>query len=120
MLSKILVIDDESLILTAVERALVKVGYRVFSALNMEELGTALAEAPFDLLITDIHLAGESVEHVIQRVREGSPAVRILLMSGGSHKDQQYHFLEKPFSISGLRQTVKDILDGREEGLSAL
>lgn len=116
MLPKILVVDDESLILTAVERALLKVGYRVFSALNMEELAVALAEAPFDLLITDVHLAGEeSVDGVIEKVREGSPAVRILLMSGG-HSDHQYQFIEKPFSISGLRQTVQDMLTGEVFG----
>jgi DNA-binding NtrC family response regulator len=111
MRPKILVVDDESLILAAVERALVKVGYRVFSAVNMEELGTVLAEAPFDLLITDIHLVEETVDHVIQSVREESPSVRILLMSGAGRKDRPYHFIEKPFSISGLRQTVRNILD---------
>jgi DNA-binding NtrC family response regulator len=108
---KILVVDDESLILTAVERALLKVGYRVFSAMNMQELCARLADAPFDLLITDIHLVEETADYVIQRVRQGSPSVRILLMSGGSHKDQTYPFIEKPFSISGLRQTVRNILD---------
>lgn len=111
MQPKILVIDDEALILTAVERALLKVGYRVFSATNMAELGTVLGEAPFDLLITDIHLVEETVERVIQRVREGSPSVKVLLMSGTSHTDRSYHFIEKPFSISGLRQTVRNILD---------
>jgi DNA-binding NtrC family response regulator len=110
MSPKILVVDDESLILTAVERALLKVGYRVFSAVNMEELGTMLAAAPFDLLITDINLVEETVDYVIQRVREGSPSVKILLMSGGSHQNRQHHFIEKPFSINGLRQTVKNIL----------
>ncbi len=108
---KILVVDDEALILTAVQRALMKVGYRVFSATNMTELGTVLCEAPFDLLITDIHLVEETVEGVIQRVREGSPSVRVLLMSGTIHTDRSHHFIEKPFSISGLRQTVRDILD---------
>jgi len=111
MPQKILVVDDESLILTAVERALLKVGYRVFSAMNMEALGTVLAEAPFDLLITDIHLVEETADYVIRRVREGSPSVRILLMSGGSCKDQMHPFIEKPFSISGLRQIVRNILD---------
>lgn len=111
MLQKILVIDDEALILTAVERALLKVGYRVFRAVDMEELDTVLPEAPFDLLIADVHLVGETVDRVIQMVREGSPSVRILLMSGASHQHLQYQFIEKPFSISGLRQTVRNILD---------
>jgi DNA-binding NtrC family response regulator len=108
---KILIVDDEHLILTAVVRALLKVGYQVFSAKDTEELGTVLAKAPFDLLITDIHLPDQSVDHVIQRVREGSPEVRILLMSGGSDKERPYPFIEKPFSISGLRETVRKILD---------
>ncbi len=110
MLQKILVVDDEKLILKAVERSLSKVGYRVSGASNMEDLGTALVAAPFDLLITDIHLAEVTVDEVIQRVREGSPSVKIMMMSGSYQKERSLDFIEKPFSIKELRQKVKDIL----------
>jgi DNA-binding NtrC family response regulator len=112
MANKILVVDDEALILMAVERALVRVGYVVEKARNMGELGEALRNAPFDLLITDVYLEGGTLDEVVDRVRAASPAVKVLKMSGATNKGKGGNFIEKPFSIKTLRQRVKDILNG--------
>ena len=111
MPAKILVIDDEMLILNAVQRALSRTGYLVYSAGNAEELSGILKESPFDLLITDVHLIDEPVDYVIECVTKGSPLVKVLMMSGSHNTYGAPHFIEKPFSIEGLRQKVKDILD---------
>ncbi len=107
---KILVVDDEPLILTAVERSLVKVGYLVFRAQNMKELTACIESAPFDLLVTDIYLEEDSVDNIIRRVKASSPAVRVLKMSGAVDPEERGHFIEKPFSIEALRKRVKEIL----------
>ncbi|MDA8432402.1 MAG: response regulator [Nitrospiraceae bacterium] len=112
MANKILVVDDEPLILTAVERALAKVGYAITKAQSMEELGKALGAAPFDLLITDVYMQGATLDEVIERVRMSSPAVKVLKMSGAIRREEKANFIEKPFSIETLRKKVKDILDG--------
>lgn len=111
MSEKILVIDDEALILTAVERALSRVGYTLTTAKNMQEFISAIDNAPYDLLITDIYMEEVSVDEIIQRVRETSPAVRIILMSGAGNKDNYQNFIEKPFKIAELREKVRDILN---------
>ena len=108
---KILVVDDEPLILTAVERALVKVGYVVSRAQNMKEMTACLESASFDLLITDIHMEDDSVDNIIRRVAETSPAVKVLKMSGAVDREEGGHFIEKPFSIEALRKRVKEILN---------
>jgi DNA-binding NtrC family response regulator len=112
MAERILIVDDEALILTAVERALVRVGYTIAKAQSVKELGEALKKAPFDLLITDIYMQEITINEVIERVRETSPAVKVLKMSGSANKEEDGNFLEKPFSIEALRQQVKDILNG--------
>lgn len=111
MSRKILVIDDEALILVAVKRALLKAGYIVSTAKDMRELHTALKEAPFDMLITDLHMEGDTVENIIEKVKKTSPSVRVLKMSGTVNRDGSYNFLEKPFRIEELRKKVKDILN---------
>lgn len=111
MKKKILVIDDEALILTAVERALSKVGYSITRALNMKEVEAALMNAPFDLLITDVYMQEETSENIISKIRGTSPAVKILKMSGSINRNNSEHFIEKPFSIEILRKMVKDILN---------
>jgi len=112
MSGKILVVDDEHLILTAVGRSLSRTGYQVFCASDREALCAVLAEGPFDLLITDMHLMEDTAEEIIDRVCAGSPEAKVLVMSGSNNSGNAPNFIEKPFSIEGLRKKVKDILDG--------
>ncbi|MBI5632985.1 MAG: response regulator [Nitrospirae bacterium] len=111
MSSKILVIDDELLILNTVEKALTRVGYSVAKAQNMEELYVALMKAPFDLMITDLHMEEETSENIILRVKQTSPAIRVLLMSGGSYRADADNFIEKPFKLEELREKVRVYLN---------
>ena len=110
MPGKILVIDDEILILNTVEKALAKVGYHVTSAQNTQELETALRNAPFDLMITDLHME-DSVENTISRVKRSSPSIKILLISGSTRRSSTGNFLEKPFKIDELREKVRSLLN---------
>lgn len=115
MPKKILVVDDETLILTAVERALGRVGYVTVKARNMTELGLVLeARAPFDLLISDVHFEDADPDDIINRVRESSPSVPVLMMSGSLNTGRYAHFIEKPFSIEDLRKKVRDMLHDPE------
>jgi DNA-binding NtrC family response regulator len=111
MPGKILVIDDEILILNTVEKALAKAGYHVTSAQNTQELETALRDAPFDLMITDLHMEDDSVENIISRVKRSSPSIKILLISGSADRSSTDNFLEKPFKIDELREKVGSLLN---------
>jgi DNA-binding NtrC family response regulator len=111
MSGKILVIDDELLILNTVEKALSKVGYSVAKAQNMEELAAALRKAPFDLMITDLHMDEDTAENIIAKVKQSSPGIRVLLMSGGPHKTAADNFIEKPFKLEELREKVRVYLN---------
>lgn len=115
MAAKILIVDDEALILSAVERALTKVGHTIIKAKSLAELESVLENGPFDLLITDVNIKGDSVDAVTARVKEGSPAVRVLRMSGALNKHNFPEFIEKPFSIHTLRSRVAAILDKSPE-----
>jgi DNA-binding NtrC family response regulator len=111
MALKILVVDDEPLILIAVERALSRVGYFTRKAKNMEELDAVLTESPFDLLITDIYLQDETADSIISRVKETSPSIKVLKMSGSANRETTVNFIEKPFTIDALRKKVSEILN---------
>ena len=111
MSSKILVIDDELLILNTVEKALTRVGYSVAKAQNMEELGAALREAPFDLMITGLHMDEDTAENIIEGVKQSSPGIKVLLMSGGAYRTDADNFIEKPFKLEELREKVRVYLN---------
>jgi DNA-binding response OmpR family regulator len=96
MKEKILVIDDEPLILTTIDRALSKKGYEVIITSDADSFFEALDNSKADLLIMDLHLGG------------------VLIISGGVPAYETGHFLEKPFKIDELRQKVREILDLNE------
>ena len=110
MTYKILTIDDELLILKTVAKALSKIGYAVTTAQNIEDLDRALGNAPFDLLITDLHMEGETADNIVDRVRRTSPSIRVLYMSGTANKTGEDNFIEKPFKLGELREKVKAAL----------
>ncbi len=110
MSRKILVVDDEILILHAVKKALTKVGYRVTVAQNRQELETALRNAPYDLMISDLHMEDDSAEDIIRRVKQTSPSIKVLLMSGTANQTDTDNFIEKPFKLVELREKVRSFL----------
>lgn len=107
MSAKILVIDDELLILNTVEKALSRVGYSVATVQNMEQLGIALRDAPYDLVLTDLHMEEDTSDNIIERVKQSSPGIKVLLMSGGSYNIDADNFIEKPFKLEELREKVR-------------
>lgn len=111
MAAKILVIDDELLILNTVEKALARVGYSVVRAQNMEELNAALREAPFDLLLTDLHMEEDTADNIVEKVKQSSPGIKVLLMSGGAYATDADNFIEKPFKLDELREKVRTYLN---------
>lgn len=111
MNEKILVIDDEHLILTTIERALSKVGYTVRGTSNVKDFLDALSTGIHDLLIMDLHLGGVDNKELMRKVKEITPRLKILIISGSVIGLAEKYFLQKPFRIDELRQKVREILD---------
>ncbi len=111
MQEKILVIDDEPLILSSIERALVKVGYGVVTATDMKGFKNALTSQRFDLIIMDLHMKDTDTNELVREARRFMPSVKFLTISGSVPVQNSKHFLQKPFKIDVLREKVREILD---------
>jgi len=117
---RILVVDDEPLVLAVVQRILKRAG---FSPIAYSEPQEAIAVARddddgFDLLITDVVMPGTSGVEVYKAVRERHPDQRVIFISGYSDGrlnelralPGEYAFVEKPFDRVGLIDVVRDVL----------
>lgn len=111
MEEKILVVDDEPLILNTIRRALEKKGYQIRTANNAASFLDELEREHADLLIMDINLHGINSETLVGKVRSISPLSKILFISGVLPSVESSYFLEKPFRIDDLREKVREILD---------
>lgn len=115
MKKKILVVEDQDELRDIVCEVLSGAGYDVVEAGSGE---TALqkfsSEDSFDLVITDIFMAGIGGEAFAKRVLEKAPDTKFIYISGTApHVDwikNQQSFLEKPFSRSQLLKKIEQIL----------
>ncbi|TAL25656.1 MAG: response regulator [Nitrospirae bacterium] len=111
MHEKILVIDDEPLILSSIEKALLKVGYEITAVSDMKDFLNAVASTKFDLIIMDLHMAGIRTSELTEEAKKHIPSVKFMTISGSAPAQDSRHFLPKPFKIDVLRDKVREILD---------
>jgi len=116
----IMLVEDEDAVRTFSQRALTNKGYEVISAENGESalaLYNKQGEKMIDLLITDVVMPGMDGPTLAQRIRQSSPHLKIIFMSGYTEdklKDymgERTYFLPKPFTLKQLAAKVKEVLD---------
>ncbi|MBI4430791.1 MAG: response regulator [Candidatus Omnitrophica bacterium] len=70
MAKKILLIDDDALVLKSVKRLLENQGYEVISVKNSEEALKVSESASFNLIISDIRMPGENGIATVRKIQE--------------------------------------------------
>lgn len=116
-MTTILIIDDDTAVLSALRRVLVGAGYEVVEASDAGRALVRFAGHPADLVITDIFMPGMDGIEFIMRVKEAFPAARVIAMSGGGfmHQDNVLGaaamlgaeaVLPKPFTPDEVLATV--------------
>ena len=114
----ILLVEDEPMVRTVAERALVRHGYKVLTANNGEEALERLASGDeVALLISDVVMPVMDGPTMVREVRKTHPDVPILFMSGYAEEQLRKSidianvaFLPKPFSVLELAEAVQRVL----------
>jgi two-component system, NtrC family, nitrogen regulation response regulator NtrX len=105
----VLIVDDESNILTSLGGALRREGYQVDCAPTVSEARAKLKEA-YDFVLLDVWFPRESGLDLLGEVMAASPETIVLMMSGHAAIDTAvqatrlgaFDFLEKPISLERL------------------
>ena len=98
---------------------LCNLGYRVLGARSADEaLSTARAVRGIDLILIDFHLPRMNGKELIEKIKAHDRAVKVILASGAEIQSsaQGIPFLEKPFEIAELAETVRSVLGNSEVG----
>jgi two-component system response regulator (stage 0 sporulation protein F) len=104
--AKILIIDDEVHIRELLRKALGREGYEVVSVPTAEQSLELIFKEPFDLLLLDIRLSGESGISVLKKVREYRQDVPIVIYSGVLTSE-----LEKEARVAGANEVLSKDMD---------
>lgn len=118
-MKKILVAEDNKLILETIFHSLTREGYQIIKANDGKECLKLLEDIEVDLLITDLYMPFVNGNEVIAIVRdERKINIPILVVSAASAEDNVLKafelgaddFMVKPFSLVELNVRVKKLL----------
>jgi CheY-like chemotaxis protein len=118
-MKRILIVDDEPLILTVLEKALSGPGQEV---VTFERSSDALAEIEssfYHLCFLDINIADQCGLQLMKRIKEVSPASQVVIMSSGSLTDDMEReieehallFIPKPFELFHVKMIAKHLFE---------
>lgn len=120
---RILVIDDDPTVVRIVHRMLTRMGYDVESRSNGEDGLVELAKdsAGYDVVLVDMEMPDMNGEAVATEIRAKEYPVALVLSSGYtkdvlSTKDAAFlfdAFIQKPYRVQELFETVTKVLDER-------
>ncbi len=118
MNKKLLVIDDEQIVLDSVKRILSKESYNLtLTTKSREGLKLALSE-DFDLILTDIKMPEIGGMRVLRDIKREKPETPVVILTGyatvqsavGAMKLGASDYLEKPFLPDVLLRTIEKVI----------
>ncbi len=103
--NRILVVDDEEIILEVLSGVIARAGYTVTTASNGEEAWEIFSDKPFALVIMDLVMEGISGIDLLQKIRRCHPETQVIIMTGHASLDSAtaalragaFDYLSKPF-----------------------
>ena len=121
---KILVVDDEKLLVKGIKFNLENEGYSVDACYNGEDAVTMARGGGYDLIILDLMMPGKDGLQAAQEIR-GFSAVPIIMLTARSERSDKLmgfesgadDYVTKPFDILELKARVRALL--RRASLSA-
>jgi CheY-like chemotaxis protein len=116
--AKILVVDDDVIVRQIIIEILQRFGYDVVGAENGASAVELIRTRGFDCVMLDLAMPGPSSEETLALLRQISPALRVILMSGYTEQHATARlgtappdgFVQKPFTPHELLERVQSVL----------
>jgi CheY-like chemotaxis protein len=114
---RVLVVEDESAVRTALTKLLGEHGYVVTSCPGAEDALRMLDASSFDLVLTDLLMPNMTGVELLERIQRSRPTLPVVLMTGNSAGlcddaacDAAAAVLKKPFARNELFRTLRNAL----------
>lgn len=127
---RIIIVDDEAIVLKNLRRILEKSGYIVSTCINPVKALEYIQNESYDVVISDIKMPYMDGLSFLNRVKSIAPEIEVILITGYASidgaikatKHGAYHYLPKPFTPDQIRQKVENALKDKvlqDEGREA-
>ena len=115
MEKKILIIDDDSLVLKTLQNLLSRQGYEVICAKSGEEAIRHLEFGDFNLIISDIRMPGQDGIELLKKIRANGLETPFMFITGYASENIPIDaiklgardYILKPFNLDELLESVK-------------
>lgn len=125
-MKRILIVDDEQIVLEVLRKILELEGYEVITAANGDEGIELFSQKPFDLVITDMVMPEKDGLQTILDLRKEDPDLAVIAMSGGGTISKERYLavagyldgiitITKPFSMESITEAVAKLLSETDE-----
>ncbi len=118
---RLLIIDDEDIVLKSCQRILRDSGYSIDTASNGEEGLSMLDLDDYDLVVTDLMMPGMSGMDVLRTIKEKKIDVTVVIFTGFATaetarealKTGAFDYIPKPFTPEEFRDVVNNALNAK-------
>ncbi|MDO0825539.1 response regulator transcription factor [Desulfosporosinus nitroreducens] len=115
---KLLVIEDEISLQSALQKGFIKLGYAVDTASDGEEALEHYYSSPYDAIILDMNLPKIGGIDVLKEIRKENSEIKVLILSARSELEDKIagldmganDYLAKPFHFKELEARVRALL----------
>jgi len=119
---KILVIDDEQIVLESVKKVLEPEGFEVETAIESTKGLDAALNGDFDLVVTDIRMPVIGGMRILRDIKRAKPLIPVMIFTGYATVQSAVQamklgasdYIEKPFTPDMLITTVRKVLEESE------
>jgi len=118
MPKQIVVIDDEKIVCSMVQRILAQEGYEVETFTDSPQALERIKEKKFDLVITDLKMENIDGMDILKEVNQRYPEAKVIMLTAYATLDAAieaireriFDFFPKPVKIDDLKKSVKKAL----------
>ena len=121
-MKKLLIADDDKAMLGLVSTLLGLEGYQAVTEADPAEIMAVVHDEQPDLIILDVHLAGDETLHILEDLKADPVvgAIPVIMISGMDLRDQCMElgaddFILKPFHPQELLDNIAPLLETSEE-----
>ena len=112
--TKVLVVDDEQVVLDSVRKHLRREAYEIRTVLSGTEAVEILDSGWPEVVITDLMMPGMDGLELLERVRDSSPAIPVIMITGYATmrtalqalRQGAFDYIAKPFTRAELQGVV--------------
>lgn len=125
-MARFLVVDDDHVTVTGMEKLLVEDGHEVAAFTSGRDAVTALAQQPFDAVVTDLEMPHVDGHEVVRATREHHPASCLVVATANAVPETRARLVsagacaiaDKPIDYDALTRSIAECRARRGPGLS--